>query len=45
MDYTLIALVLAFWLIAALGSAIATGLKALAIALVARWFGVTPRKP
>lgn len=45
MDYTLIALVLAFWLIAAIGAAFATGLKAIALALVARWFGLISKKP
>ena len=44
MDYTLIALILAFWLIAAIGAAFATGLKALAVALIAHWFGFN-RKP
>jgi hypothetical protein len=48
MDYTLIALVLAFWLIAALGTAFITALKALAVALVAALFDALPnrnRKP
>lgn len=45
MDYAVIALILAFGLIATLGSVLVVALKAIALALVARWFGIIPRKP